>query len=78
MTYGQVPEGLEQIEPVGGRPAPLQEGHLYGLALIGEKLFALTVFYRDADGVHVMEGGPFAESVIRGKRRAVHSFLDRP
>ncbi len=78
VTYGEVPEGLQQIEPVGGPPASLQEGHLYGLALIGEKLFALTVFYRDGDGIHVMEGRRFAESVIRGERRAVHRFVRRP
>lgn len=78
VTYGQVPEGLLQIEPADGPPPALREGRLYGLALIGEKLFVLTVFYRDGDGIHVMEGARFAESVIRGERRAVHRFLAHP
>jgi hypothetical protein len=75
LTYGQLPAGLVQIEPARGPPAALVDGRLYGLALFGEKLFALKVFYRDAGGVHFMDGWRFAESVTRGERTAVHRFL---
>lgn len=75
VTYGQVPAGLTQIEPAHGVAPALRTGRLYGLALFGEKLFALKIFYRDERGVHFMEGGRFAESVTRGERRAVRTFL---
>ena len=75
VTYGETPTGLAQIEPGRGTAPPLRPGRLYGLAMLGEKLFSLKVFYRDDRGVHFMEGWRFAESVTRGERRAIHTFL---
>lgn len=76
VTYGTVPSGFYELEPQGGRPAPLQPNHLYGLALLGEKLFALTPFYRDDAGtLHVMDGSRFAEAVVDGRRSEIDAFV---
>jgi hypothetical protein len=77
LTYGEIPPGLQQIEPRGGRPAPLHPNRLYGLALFGDKLFVLTVFYRDDAGLHVMKGARFAEAVTGGRREEIRDFLHR-
>ncbi len=82
VTYGTLPAGLRQIEPRAGAARVLEPNHLYGLALLGDKLFALTTFYRDAGGaLHLMEGARFAEAVVHGRRDEVAAFLegrDRP
>jgi hypothetical protein len=77
VTYGTLPPGLHQLEPRGGRPTALRPNRLYGLALLGDKLFALTTFYRDDTGaVHVMAGSRFAEAVVRGRRDEIRAFVD--
>ncbi len=76
ITYGAVPAGLHQIEPPVGIARDLEANHLYGLALLGEKLFALTTFYRDDTGtLHLMDGARFAEAVVRGRRDEIAAFL---
>src|SRR6185295_9569642 len=76
ITYGAVPAGLAQIEPAGGPPRPLAARRLYGLALFGDKLFALKTFYRDDAGAfHVMEGWRFADAVLRGRREELSGFV---
>lgn len=74
VTYAAVPAGLVQIEPRGA-PAELLPYHLYGLALFGDKLFALKVFYRDQSGVRLMDGWRFAEAVTAGDRTPIRAFL---
>ena len=78
FTYGEVPAGLEQIEPATGSARTLEAGRLYGLALFGDKLFALKAFYRDEHGVHLMEGWRFAEAVLRDRRDEIGAFLGGP
>jgi hypothetical protein len=79
LTYGEMPSGLEQIEPSGGRaPRELEPRRLYGLALFGEKLFALTAMYRDERGVHLMPGSRFAEAIVAGRREEIRAFLAPP
>jgi hypothetical protein len=76
ITYGTLPAGLRQIEPPTGTPRALAANHLYGLALLGDKLFALTTFYRDDAGtLHLMDGVRFAEAVVAERRDAIESFL---
>jgi hypothetical protein len=76
VTYGAVPAGLHQIEPPAGIPRGLEPNHLYGLALLGDKLFALTTFYRDDAGrLHLMDGARFAEAVVRGRRDEIAAFV---
>jgi len=76
LTYGTSPPGLQRIEPQGGSPAPLRSNHLYGLALLGDKLFALKVFYRDDAGVlHLMDGSEFAQAIVQNRRDVVATFL---
>jgi hypothetical protein len=76
ITYGTAPAGLRQIEPADGPARALLPYRLYGLALFGDRLFALTAFYRDAEGgFHLMEGARFAEAVVRGRRREISDFL---
>ncbi len=76
LTHGVVPPGLYQIEPAAGAPAALRANRLYGLSLIGERLFALKVFYRDDAGtVHVMEGSRFARAIVQDQRDVVTTFL---
>ena len=75
VTHGALPAGLHQLEPRGGPPRALEPRHLYGLALFGDKLFALKPFYRDDAGVHVMEGWRFAEAVVHGRRSEIRTFL---
>ncbi len=75
LTYGKVPDGLQQIEPPSGSVAPLQPNRLYGLALLGTKLFSLKVFYRDDRGLHLMEGTRFAEAVVHNRRDELRDFL---
>jgi hypothetical protein len=76
LTFGVPPPGLRQIEPVGGTAAALRPNRLYGLALLGDKLFALKVFYRDDAGVvHLMEGSRFARAIVRNQRDVVTTFL---
>lgn len=75
LVYGVLPAGLGQIEPREGSPAALVPGHLYGLALFGERLFVLKAFYRDDAGMHVMDGGRFAEAVLQGRRDEIRAFL---
>lgn len=76
LTYGTVPTGLHQIEPPAGIVRGLEANHLYGLALLGEKLFALTTFYRDDAGtLHLMDGARFAEAVLGGRRDLIAAFL---
>lgn len=75
ITYGQVPAGLAQIEPARGAPPALRPHHLYGLALFGDKLFALKVFYRDNAGIHTMDGWRFATAITTGERAPIHAFL---
>jgi hypothetical protein len=76
VTVGTLPPGLHQIEPPTGRPRDLVSNHLYGLALFGDKLFALTTFYRDdAGAMHTMEGARFAAAVVRGRRDEIAVFL---
>ena len=75
LTYGRVPEGLHQIEPTVGTVAPLQAHRLYGLALLGTRLFSLKVFYRDEHGVHLMEGTRFAEAIVHNRRGELREFL---
>ncbi|HEY2387195.1 MAG TPA: hypothetical protein VGK30_09555 [Candidatus Binatia bacterium] len=76
VTYGTEPPGLRRLEPVGGSPAPLRPNHLYGLALLGDKLFALKVFYRDdAGALHLMDGSRFAQAIVQNRRDLVASFL---
>ena len=77
VTYGAVPTGLHQIEPQAGIARGLEANHLYGLALLGDKLFALTTFYRDDGGtLHLMDGARFAEAVVRGRRDEIAAFLE--
>ena len=77
VTYAVPPPGLRQIEPVGGAPQALAPNHLWGLALLGDKLFALTVFYRDDRGaLHLMEGARFAEAVVGNHRDAIAAFMN--
>ena len=79
VTYGTLPAGMRQIEPPVGAPRPLLPNHLYGLALFGDKLFALTAFYRDDAGtLHLMPGSRFAEAVLRGRRDEIDAFLAPP
>jgi hypothetical protein len=79
ITYGDTPTGLHQIEPAAGEARTLTPNRLYGLALFGDKLFALKTFYRDERGsVHLMEGWRFAEAVLRGRRGEISAFLGRP
>ena len=79
VTYGALPAGLRQIEPARGAPRPLLPNHLYGLALFGDKLFALTTFYRDdAGALHLMPGSRFADAVLRGRRNEIDAFLAAP
>ena len=76
LTYGRPPPGFRQIEPVGGPAAALRSNHLYGLALLGDKLFALKVFYRDDAGtLHLMEGSRFARAIVQDRREVVAAFL---
>lgn len=76
VTYAVPPPGLRQIEPPSGAPRPLAANHLWGLALLGDKLFALTVFYRDDGGrLHLMEGARFAEAVVGNHRDAIAAFM---
>jgi len=76
LTYGTLPAGMRQIEPPTGMPRALRPNHLYGLALIGDKLFALKALYRDDAGtMHLMEGTRFAEAVIAGRREEIAAFL---
>ncbi len=76
LTYGTAPPGLHRIEPVAGSPAPLRANHLYGLALLGDKLFVLKVFYRDdAGAVHLMDGARFARAIVQNRRDVVTTFL---
>ena len=76
ITYGAVPSGLMQIEPTTGGARPLVARRLYGLALFGDKLFALKAFYRDETGLfHVMEGWRFAEAVLRSRRDELTRFV---
>ena len=77
LTYGEVPAGLRQIEPGAGAARPLVAGRLYGLALFGEKLFALKAFYHDGRAIHVMEGARFAEAVVSGRRDEIAAFVGR-
>jgi hypothetical protein len=74
VTYAIIPEGLVQIEPRGA-PAALASHHLYGLALFGDKLFALKVFYRDEHGIRTMDGWRFAEAVTGGDRAPIRDFF---
>jgi hypothetical protein len=54
----------------------LQSNRLYGLALFGDKLFALKAFYRDDAGAfHLMDGARFGEAVVQGRRDAIAAFL---
>jgi hypothetical protein len=79
VTYGALPAGLRQIETPRGAPRPLLTNHLYGLALFGDKLFALTTFYRDdAGALHLMPGSRFADAVLRGRRNEIDAFLAAP
>jgi hypothetical protein len=76
VTYGTLPTGLRQIEPPTGPVRTLAPNHLYGLALLGDKLFALTTFYRDDNGtLHLMEGARFAEAVVHNRRDEIAAFL---
>jgi len=76
LTYGISPPGLQRIEPQGGSPAPLRSNHLYGLALLGDKLFALKLFYRDdAGALHLMDGSEFAQAIVQNRRDVVATFL---
>lgn len=76
VTYGTLPAGLRQIEPPSGTPRALLPNHLYGLALFGDRLFALTTFYRDDAGtLHLMPGSRFAEAVLRGRRDEIDAFI---
>ena len=79
VTYGTTPAALRQIEPPAGTTAQaLAANHLYGLALLGEKLFVLKAFYRDDGGtLHVMEGTRFAEAVVHDRRDEIAAFLER-
>ncbi len=79
VTYGVTPAGFAALEPRGGAPAPLQPNHLYGLALLGDKLFALKTFYRDDAGtLHLMEGSRFADAVVNGRRDEIDAFVSPP
>ena len=78
ITYGDVPAGLEQIEPPAGRAQVLEPRRLYGLALFGDKLFALKTFYLDERGAHLMEGWRFAEAIVRDHREEISAFLGDP
>jgi hypothetical protein len=76
ITYGAAPTGLLQIEPPNGPARALAANRLYGLALFGDKLFALKAFYRDDAGAfHTMEGWRFAEAVLRSRRDELRTFL---
>ena len=76
LSFGVPPPGLRQIEPTGGTAAALRSNHLYGLALLGDKLFALKVFYRDDAGtLHLMEGTRFARAIVRNQRDVIVAFL---
>lgn len=76
VTYGALPATLHQIEPPTGAARALAANHLYGLALLGDKLFALTTFYRDdAGALHLMDGARFADAVVRGRREEIAAFV---
>jgi hypothetical protein len=78
ITYGDVPAGLERIEPRAGRAQTLEPRRLYGLALFGDKLFALKIFYLDERGAHLMDGWRFAEAILRDRREDIRAFLGEP
>jgi hypothetical protein len=56
ITYGKVPDGFVQIQPVNGAPTPLAEGHLYNVTFTVNDNHGINSFFVIREGKIVAEG----------------------
>jgi hypothetical protein len=56
ITYGKVPDGFVQLQPVSGVPPSLVEGHLYNVTFTVNNDHGINSFFAIRDGKIVAEG----------------------